>query len=46
MMRIKRGRKTSKNYFIFGLRESNINVDTTKLLDFDGKKIKEIYSNP
>ena len=46
MMRIRRGRKTSNNYFIFGLRESNINVDTTKLLELDGKKIKEIYSKP
>ena len=44
MMQIRRGRKTSNNYFIWGLRESNIKDDTTKLLEFDGEKLKEIFS--
>ena len=44
-MRIKRGKKTSNNYFIWGLRENNTGIDTTKLLEFDGKKLKELHSS-
>ncbi len=45
MMRIKRGKKTSNNYFIWGLRENNTGIDTTKLLEFDGEKLKELHSS-
>ena len=45
MMRIKRGKKTSNNYFIWGLKESDIDSDTTKIFEFDGRKLREIHSS-
>ena len=45
MMRIKRGEKTSDNYFIWGIRENNEGDDTTKILEFDGRKLKELHSS-
>lgn len=44
LARIKRGLKTSKNYFIRGIVENDWAEDTTKILMFDGKKLIEIYS--
>lgn len=44
LARIKRGLKTSKNYFIRGLVENDWAEDTTKILMFDGKKLTELYS--
>ncbi len=44
MMRIRRGKKTSNNYFVWGLITSNLYSDTTKLYEFNGKKLKEIFS--
>ncbi len=46
MMRIRRGRKTSNNYFIFGLKMNYGSIDTAKILEFNGTQLNEIYSNP
>ncbi len=44
LARIKRGVKTSANYFIRGIVEDNWKEDTTKIYMFDGKKLTQLYS--
>ncbi|MBK7104981.1 MAG: hypothetical protein IPH62_06835 [Ignavibacteriae bacterium] len=46
LTRIKRGLKTSNNYFIRGIFEDDWQMDTTKIFMFDGEKLTELYSAP
>jgi len=44
LTRIKRGLKTSENYFIRGIVESNYVEDTTKIFEFNGNSLVQLYS--
>ena len=44
LMRIKRGKKTGNQYYIWGIRENDSRIDTSKIFSFNGEKLNEIYS--
>jgi len=43
--RIRRGTKTGRNYFIWGVLQNSSGSDTTKLFEFNRLTLKEIYSD-
>ena len=44
-IQIKRGKKSSLNYMIFGIVVNNIGPDTNKIFEFDGKQLNEIKTD-
>lgn len=45
LMSIKRGKKTSNNYFVWGIKRIYLAPDTTRLFEFDKKKLEVIHTD-